>query len=143
VDTITHHLRREILSSDNEPFSGGAYWDILLFNVASINPHRRPSDEHRVLAQAVSKKDDWRRLEKPGAPGSLTTETLVALMMDAALLYVDVDGVGGHDKVMVLGGAGHGDLVRSLAQTLNLSGEALLILLVHIGMDMCRLRSLG
>ena len=57
MDTVRHQPLRDILSHDNELFSGEAYRDILLFNVVSINPQRRPSDDHRVLAQAASKKD--------------------------------------------------------------------------------------
>src|SRR6185295_13026849 len=81
---------RHIFSSDSKPFSCGVYSDILLSTVVSINPHRRLSDDHRVTAQAASKKDglaahescicgSWRRLVKSGASGSLSTETLMPL----------------------------------------------------------------
>ena len=56
-----------------------------------------------------------------GAPGPLSQETLVAVKMAGlALLHVDGDAMGGRDRIVILGGAGHSDLMRPLAQTLQL-----------------------
>src|SRR2546423_4414682 len=60
-----------------------------------------------------------------------------------ALLHVDVDGMVGRDKIVVLCGAFHGDLVRPLAQALKLPFKTLLILIVHVSMDMRSLGALG
>ena len=60
-----------------------------------------------------------------------------------ALLHVDRDGMGGRDKVVVLRGTFHGDLVRSLAHALERPRKALLILIVQEHVGMCSLRALG
>ena len=59
------------------------------------------------------------------------------------LLHVDGDGLAGGDEGMVLRGAGHGDLVRPLAQALDHSLKTLLVLIVHKHMGMRSLRAFG
>lgn len=58
---------------------------------------------------------------KPSAPGPLSQEALVALKMAGpALLHVDGDAMASRDRIVVLCGAGHSDLVCPLAQALKL-----------------------
>jgi hypothetical protein len=59
-----------------------------------------------------------------------------------ALLHVDGDALGGRDKVVVLRGTFHGDLVRPPAHALERPRKALLILIVQEQVGMCSLRAL-
>ena len=60
-----------------------------------------------------------------------------------ALLHLNGDRIGGRDKIVVLRGTFHGDLVRPLAQALKLPFKTFLILIVHVRMDMRSLGALG
>src|SRR5437870_5048686 len=60
-----------------------------------------------------------------------------------ALLHVNGDGMVGRDKIVVLRGTFHGDLVIPLAQALKLPFKTLLILIIHVHMDMRSLGALG
>src|SRR5256885_9435163 len=60
-----------------------------------------------------------------------------------ALFHFDSDGMGGRDKIVVLRGTFHGDLVIPLAQALKLPFKTLLILIIHVHMDMRSLGALG
>ena len=51
--------------------------------------------------------------------------------------------MGGRDKIVVLCGAGHSDLVIPLAKPLEHPGETLLILTVQVHMGMRRLGAIG
>ena len=51
--------------------------------------------------------------------------------------------MGSRDKIVVLRGTFHGNLVHPLAQALKRPRKTLLILIVHVRMDMCSLGALG
>src|SRR5215475_11791495 len=74
------------------------------------------------------------------SPGGLENEWSSEFVR--VLFHFNDNRMSGRDKIMVLRGTSHGDLVISLAQALECPRKTLLILTVKVHVDMRSLRAL-